>query len=243
MKMIKGTMLIAALAMPLMGYAADPATNVTWKSSIAAGATYKDGNTDKTLYTTDFKADRTAPRSDWINSVHGEYGKTESQQTEGQLRGQSDYRYKFDGGNFFGGVFTEGYHDAIKDIYVRVKLGPELGYYFINSATVKLDGIAGLNEVYESTSDGDKDYAEWRVASHWDWTIAENSSAYASVEYSAPIDDHESGTGLLVTGLKSKIQERFAMYAELRNDYENKPAGGREHSDTTVVVGVAYDIM
>lgn len=243
MKCVKGMIALTVLAMPLLGHAEEGATNVTWKSSISLGATYKDGNTDKTLYTMNLKGDRFAPKSDWINSLYGEYGKTEGSQTEGQMRGQSNYRYKFGTENFYGGIFSEAYHDAIKDINVRLKIGPNVGYYFINEDDMKLDASIGINEVYERTSEGEDDYAEWRVAGNFLWTITETASAYVNVEYSARVDDYEDGEGLLVAGAKSQIHEKLSMFVELREEYDNMPTAGTEYTDTTVLAGLTYDIM
>lgn len=247
MRMIKGIIFCAVVAMPLMGLG-EEVTNVTWKSSISLGATYKDGNTDKQLYTMDFKGSRYAPKSDWVNSLHGEYGLTQSGtnatvQTEGQLRGQSDYRYKFGTENFYGGVFCEGYHDAIKDINVRVKVGPNVGYYFINKKTMKLDASFGINEVYERTSDNEDSYAEWRVAGNYLWTISETASCYANAEYSAAVDEYENGTGLLVVGAKSKMTEKLSLFVELRDEYDNMPAADTQRLDTTITAGLTYDLL
>jgi hypothetical protein len=236
--------LCVLLAVPLMGYS-DEVTNVTWKSSLSLGATYKAGNTDKTLYTMNFMADRYAPENDWINSLYGEYGKTEGAQTEGQLRGQSDYRHKFGGNkNFFGGIFAEAYHDVIKDINVRLKIGPEVGYYFINKEVMKLDASAGINQVYERTSTGERDYGEWRVAGNYMWDFTETANYYLNVEYSANLEDAEDGNGLLVTGLKSKVSDKISMFIELRDEYDNMPdTSTTEYNDVTILAGLTYDIM
>jgi len=242
MRVIKSILMGAVLALPVAGLAQE-VTNVTWKSTLSLGATYKAGNTDKELYTMNLKGDRFAPASDWISSLYGEYGKTEGDQTEGQMRGQSNYRYKFDSEKFYGGIFAEGYHDAIKDINYRAKAGPNVGYYFIHKEAVKLDASVGINYVYESTAAGDSDYAEWRVAGNYLWTISKTATCYANAEYSAAVDDTDDGTGLLVVGAKSKLHERLSMFVELREEYDNLPAPGTEHTDTTLIAGLTYDIL
>lgn len=241
--MIKGFLLMALVTLPAMGFA-DEVTNTTWKSSVSLGATYKAGNTDKTLYTMNFKADRYAPKSDWINSLYGEYGNTESVQTEGQLRGQSDYRRRFDGLNLYGGVFSEGYHDAIKEINVRVKVGPNIGYYFIKKEKMKLDASVGINEVYERTGSDEKTYGEWRAAGNFLWDISETAHYYLNAEYSANLEDEEDGSGLLVTGLKSKVNGKLSMFVELRDEYDNKPdSASTKYNDVTVLAGLTYDLL
>lgn len=243
MRFFKGTLVVAVMAMPLLGFG-EEVTNVTWKSSIALGATYKAGNTDKTLYTMNFKADRFAPENDWINSLYGEYGKTEGDQTEGQMRGQSDYRHKFGGKKFFGGVFGEAYHDAIKEINARIKAGPNVGYYWIQKEEMKLDTSVGINAVYERTSTTERDYAEWRVAGNYLWDLSETANYYLNVEYSANVEDEQDGNGLLVTGLKSKVNGKLSLFVELRDEYDNMPdTATTEYNDVTVLAGLTYDLM
>jgi hypothetical protein len=244
MKIINRAVLVAALALPLVG-SAEEVTNITWKSSVSLGATYKAGNTDKTLYTVNLKGDRFASKSDWLSSLYGEYGETEGEQTEGQLRAQSNYRYKFGSEDFYGGIFAEGYHDALKDINYRVKLGPNVGYYFINNDVRKFDASLGLNAVYESNSEENTDGAEWRLAANYLWDMSETASLYANAEYSASVDDYEDGLGLFVIGTKSKMSEKLSLFAELRQEYDNMlpDNSDTEHTDTTVVVGLTYDLM
>lgn len=242
MGMVKGMMVAALLVVPVAGFAADAVTNVTWKSSLALGATYKAGNTDKTLYTMNLKGDRTAPGSDWISSLYGEYGRTEGSQTEGQLRGQSEYRLKLgEGSKWYAAAFGEIYNDALKDINYRVKIGPNIGYYFINDAKMKLDANGGINYVHENTAAGEEDYAEYRAAANYLWQISESASYYLNIEYSADVKDVDNGTGLLVTGVKSKVNNKLSLFVELRDEYDNMPDPGVAYNDTTVLAGLSYD--
>jgi len=257
MKLIKGLLLGALVVLPLAGMA--EVTNISYKSSIALGATYKNGNTEKSLFTMDLKGDRFSPESDWLNSLYGEYGKTEGEQTEGKVRGQSDYRYKFGSKNFFGGVFAEALTDSIKQIRFRGKLGPNVGYYFINEEKHKLDASVGVNYVYErvayETYDNTgtvlldngteaRDYGEWRVAGNYFIVLTETSEYYLNVEYSANLEDYNDGNGLLVTGVKSQLKDNLSVFIELRDEYDNIPdTADAEYNDVTIVAGLNYDIM
>jgi len=249
-KVLKCMAVVALIGLPVAGLASDEITNVTWTSSISLGATVKQGNTEKTLYTLNFKADRRAPESDWISSVYGEYGITENketrkdEQTEGQLRGQSEYRHKFGNKRWFGGLFAETYHDALKQIRYRVKGGPNVGYYFIDKKHMTLDASIGVNAVHEKTVNDDRNYAEYRAAANYLWNITDTSSYYLNVEYTANVEDVDDGNGLLVTGLKSKIKDNLSMFVELRDEYDNIPDGEDvEHNDITLLAGLTYDFL
>ncbi|MDH3346415.1 MAG: DUF481 domain-containing protein [Kiritimatiellaceae bacterium] len=250
MKKYIGVAWIALLALPFAGMAEEAkGTNVAWKSSVSLGATYKSGNTEKSLFTMNLKGDRYAEKSDWLSSLYGEHGKTEGDQTEGQLRGQSDYRYKFGSKNFFGGVFGEGYYDVIKGIRTRLKLGPNIGYYFINKDTMKLDASFGVNAVYERTATTEENFAEYRAALNYLWEFSKMGSYYLNLEYTANVEDTDDGNGLLVTGVKSKLSEQLAVFIEVRDEYDNTPpvvvtgppVEYANHADVTVVAGLTYD--
>ncbi len=239
--MIKSAAILSVLvAMPIVGMA--QTNDVTWKSSLSLGATFKDGNTEKTLYTANLKGNRYAEDHDWLNSLYTEYGKTEGEQTEGQIRGQSDYRRKFSNERMFGGIFAEVYNDALKDIDLRVKIGPNIGYYFITEKDVKFDVTFGINYGYQSAGGIEDNFAEYRIAANYLRSLSKTASTYANLEYSANVEDLDDGSGLLVIGVKSKLNEQLSMFAELRDEYDNMVAGNDiEHNDVTVLAGLTYD--
>ena len=192
----------------------------------------------------DLKGDRYSPKNDWINSLYGEYGETDKERTEGKIRGQSDYRYKPGGKSFFVGAFGEALNDAVKQIRFRGKIGPNVGYYFINKDHHKMDASAGINYVYERSAAGERDYGEWRLAGNYFIKLSEKSEYYLNVEYSANLEDYTDSLGLLVTGVKSQIKDNFSIYIELRDEYDNVlDAGVEEYNDVTITAGLAYDFM
>ncbi len=249
MKVIKGVVLAALIAAPLAGFAQDEAagTNKLWKSNIALGATYKNGNSEKSLFTLNLRADRFGEHHDVINTLYAEYGKTGSptapkEQTEGQVRAQSEYRHKFGDSKLFGGVFGEARNDAIKQIRVRAKIGPVVGYYFIDKDDMKLDATFGINYVYERTAaDGEDTYGEYRAAVNYLWNITEKSDFYFNIEYSADVEKVDiRNSGLLVTGARSSLYKDLAMFIELRDEYDNNPSPGTKHNDETILAGLSY---
>lgn len=244
---IKGITVVALLALPLAVVANEGSeTGVVWSRSIGLGVTYKDGNSEKTLYTANLKADRAASDSDFLSSLYAEYGRTgtsttKKEQTEGQVRGQAEYRHKFGTERLYGSVNVEGYHDALKNVSYRVKGGPNIGYYFIQNEKMKLDASFGINYVEERVGGNEDRFAEYRAAGRYNWKISASADYYFNIEYSAQVDDTDNGSGLLVTGLKTKINNQLAMFVELRDEYDNLPDTGIAHNDTTLLAGLTYD--
>ncbi|MDZ8119230.1 DUF481 domain-containing protein [Pontiella agarivorans] len=253
MKSIQGVVLATLIAAPMAGFAQDEAvvegeSAVQWERNVSLGATYREGNTKKSLFTMNLKGDRFSEDFDLINSLYAEYGKTGTPgtpkaQTEGQVRGQSEYRHKFGDSKFFAGAYLVGLHDAIKNIRFRGKLGPSIGYYFIDTDEMKLDATFGLNYVYERTRTSEDTSGEYRAALNYLWKMTERSSYYLNLEYNANMEEVDTdNNGLLVTGLRSQVYETLSMFIEVRDEYDNLPdAGVAEHNDTTVLAGLSYD--
>jgi putative salt-induced outer membrane protein YdiY len=243
MRVVKGMIIAALFALPVAGWAdAGSDTNIVWKKSITAGFSYKDGNTDKMIYTANIKADRTSEKSEWINSLYGINGKTDGETTDSEIRLQSEYRYKFGEKDWYAGIFTEGYHDDIREIKYRVKVGPNIGYYWVNEEKMKFDTSVGINGVAEKNADETTQYGEYRLAANFLWDFTETASYYCNISYEIEMDDTEKAKGLLVTGLRSKINNQLSMTVELRDDYDNKPVGdGVDNNDVTILGGLTYD--
>jgi putative salt-induced outer membrane protein YdiY len=248
MKNLTGFILSALIAMPLAGLAEEAATNKLWKSNLSLGATYKNGNSEKSLFTMNLKADRYGEHNDLINSLYAEYGKSGTptapkEQTEGQVRGQSEYRHKFGDSKFFAGVFAEARNDEIKDIKVRVKIGPTIGYYFIDKENMKLDASLGALYVYERMgATGEDTYGEYRAALNYLWNITDKSDFYFNLEYTADIEQvDERNSGLFTTGVRSQVYDDLSLFIELRDEYDNQPSAGVKHNDETVIAGLSYD--
>lgn len=253
MKYIKEVVLAALFAAPVAGLAQDAGaaeaeTGVKWERNVGLGATFRDGNTRKSLFTMNLKGDRFSDDFDLINSLYAEYGKTgtpttSKEQTEGQVRGQSEYRFKFGDSKMFAGAYVVGLHDAIKRIRFRGKLGPSIGYYFIDEDDMKLDATFGLNYVYERTASNERTYGEYRAALNYLWKITDRASYYLNLEYNANMEEVDTdNSGLLVTGVRSQVFESLSMFVELRDEYDNLPDSGvAEHNDITVLAGLSYD--
>lgn len=240
MNMMKRAAVLGVLAaLPIMGMAD---TNVVWKKSITAGFSYKDGNTDKMVYTGNFKADRTSEKTDWISSLYGISGKTDGKTTDSQARLQSEYRYKFGNKDWYAGIFSEAFHDDITEIKYRFTLGPNIGYYWVNEETVKFDTSFGLNGVAEKNGDETTQYGEYRLAGNVLWDISETAAYYCNLSYTIQMDDTEKSRGLLITGLRTKINNQLSMTVELRDEYENKPAvSDVDNNDVSILGGLTYD--
>ena len=237
--MMRWSILIACLAIALMGVAAEN----EWDNEASLGLNYRSGNTEKSLYILNLKSEKFNTDYDWLNALYAEQGKTEALKTEGLVRFKSEYRLRAADRSQYGSMLFQGVHDAIRGVKLRAQIGPSYGYYFLQSEAMKIDASMGLNATDERTELAHEFYMAYRFASNVDWQFNERASFYFNGELTGnveePTDDFQS---LLVFGLKSGVTDRIALHAELRNDYESRPEWvGSEKNDLLITVGFTYD--
>ena len=141
-----------------------------WENEAALGASYRSGNTDRSMYTMNVKRERYSDENDWLNSFYGEHGETEGLQTEGLARAQSEYRFRFANPDYFASLFTQGVHDSIRGIRFRGQLGPNVGYYVVQSAfgspQIHADGSFFVLYVFKACK-CDMSAVQWHRWSRW----------------------------------------------------------------------------
>ena len=72
--------------------------------------------------------------------------------------------------NYFGSIFSQCTHDVIRGIHYRFQLGPNIGYYFLNSEKIKLDLSSGLNATHERLSKKNT-YTALRISARMNYKI------------------------------------------------------------------------
>ena len=132
-------------------------------------------------------------------------GKTAKIKTEGLVRLNSEYRLRFKNDNYFGSIFSQGTHDVIRGIHYRFQLGPNIGYYFLNSEKIKLDLSSGLNATHERLNKKNS-YAALRISERMNYTLNFKSETYAHVEINNDLSDNSKIDSPLSLTLDSNLQ-------------------------------------
>jgi hypothetical protein len=212
------------------------------KNHAKAGFSMRTGVVDSSLFTLNLKRESYSSKSDWINSFYLENGKTAKIKTEGLVRLNSEYRLRFKNDNYFGSIFSQGTHDVIRGIHYRFQLGPNIGYYFLNSEKIKLDLSSGLNATHERLNKKNS-YAALRISARMNYTLNFKSETYAHVEINNDLSDiKDNFNGLIIVGLKSNLFESISIYSEIRNDYDSSPSNiNIDKNEFLITMGLAYD--
>ena len=212
------------------------------KNHAKACFSMRTGVVDSSLFTLNLKRESYSSKSDWINSFYLENGKTAKIKTEGLVRLNSEYRLRFKNDNYFGSIFSQGTHDVIRGIHYRFQLGPNIGYYFLNSEKIKLDLSSGLNATHERLNKKNS-YAALRISTRMNYKINLKSETYAHIEINNDLSDiKDNFNGLIIVGLKSNLFESISIYSEIRNDYDSSPSNiNIDKNEFLITMGLAYD--
>tara|TARA_B100002019_G_C21242903_1_gene586570 strand:- start:814 stop:1533 length:720 start_codon:yes stop_codon:yes gene_type:complete len=212
------------------------------KNHASVGLSLRSGVVDSSLFTLNLKNESYSTKADWINSLYLEDGKTAQIRTEGLIKLNSEYRLRFKNKNYFGSIFSQGTHDVIRGIHYRFQLGPNIGYYFLNSDKIKLDLSSGLNATHERLEKKDS-YAALRISTRMNYKINSRSDTYANLEINSDLSDFKNNfNGLFIFGFKSNLYDSFSIYSEIRNDYDNLPSKvNTDNNEFLITMGFAYD--
>jgi putative salt-induced outer membrane protein YdiY len=213
-----------------------------WKSSVYGGFSAQSGNANTKAYNYGGEYSRYGKIYRGKLKLDGKYGEAEDQVTVSKVESAGEMRRMFHERWFTYGVLSV-LHDGLKDISYRVKAGPGLGYYFVDTKELKVDVSSGPLYVHEKTSDSDAGYLAWRFAHGVDWQITDAFRWWGLVEMDVEPADTSAYTVEVKTGVENKINNRMSLLVTLEDDYDSHPEakGNIEKNDFQVSTGIRYN--
>ena len=133
--------------------------------------------------------------------------------------------------------------DDFKDLNLRTTAGLGVGYQFFDTDRTKLFVEAGpsyVNEDFDEAEDNDYAAARWSTGFEFD-IVPKLIKFYHLGEGYYSLEDSESCFVLTEQGLPFTLVERLFLNFEFDCDYNNKPAPGKEKSDSAYIIGLGYD--
>lgn len=193
-----------------------------WKSSVYGGFSAKSGNSVERSYKIggDFSQQgriyRGKVRAD------GRYSKTDDEVTASKAEASGEMRRMLDPRWFAYGVLS-ALHDDLKDLSYRVKTGPGLGYYFVDSAELSVDVSSGPLYLLERTTDDQSGYLAWRFAQGIDWQITSTFRWWTATELVVDTTEADSFTVSFKSGIESKLNSSLSLIVMVEDDYDSRP--------------------
>lgn len=213
-----------------------------WKSSVYGGFAAQSGNTDAKSYKYGGEFDKTSDKIyRYKLKADGKYSKTAEQVTDSKAEASGEMRRMFNERWFAYGTLS-ALHDDLKRLSYRVKTGPGLGYYFVESKALTADVSSGPLYVREKTADNESGYLAWRVAQWFDWQLTDTFRWWISTEAFMDTTDTSAYTLTFKTGIETKINSRLSLLVFVEDDYDSKPeeSGDVKKNDSEISTGVRY---
>lgn len=213
-----------------------------WTGAVSAGASISSGNTDKETAsaTGDVEyrreKDRTSFNLLWNYSSEDGIGVTER-----RVYGMGKYDY-FLSKRAYALASLSGEYNYAAQLDLRSIASVGAGYQFLETATSKLSGEAGLAYVDESyfSSADDAEYVAARLAYKLDFKFGEKVELAQTGEVVPSLEDSEDVSSKLDTRLQLTLTK--AMFAQLQHlwTWDNTPATGADRSDHLLLLSLGW---
>jgi len=212
-----------------------------WTGSVALGASYSDGNTDRRSASATVDAEKRREKDRTTLGFLWRYADESRVLTDRQTQARAKYDYFFSKKMY--GLAQASVEDSYSaNLDLRLTAGVGVGYQFEETETWKLSGEAGLSYVdsnYVGTAD-DTDYIAARAAYNWDWKPNKKYNASQTAEIFPSLESADDVNARVDT--KGRVNLTDTMFAQLQwlYQWDNTPATGKVRSDNMVMLGVGW---
>jgi len=212
-----------------------------WKSSVYGGFGAKSGNTVERSYRYGVEFNKKEEDFDRYRlKADGKYRETGDRTTDSKAEASGEMRHMLNERWFAYGTLS-ALHDDLKDLSYRIKAGPGLGYYFVDTDELTVDISSGPLYVREKNPDGKSGYLAWQFAQGLDWHITSTFRWWASTEVVVDASDVASYTVAFKTGVDNRINEHLSLVVAIEDDYDSTPEEGDiKKNDFEISTGLRY---
>jgi putative salt-induced outer membrane protein YdiY len=217
-----------------------------FKSSLSAGVTMTDGNSETlqgnaAISTEGEKIGLGSVRA----GIEANYGEStvdeEKDKTVDNTRVFANAKKTISPKTFAsldGSVLT----DDISEIDYRATFGPGLGFYLIKNSRNALSLDVSPTYVWEKVAGVSEDYLALKFAERFEHAISETAKLWQSAEYLPKVDDF--GDYLLETelGAEAALNTRMSLRVVLRDKYDSTPGADLEKNDLTLISGITVSL-
>jgi putative salt-induced outer membrane protein YdiY len=210
-----------------------------WESSISAGLSLTRGNSDTLLTTAAFRTRTKTPFNEFMFSVDGAYGESDSVKNNETLHGVSQYNHLF-GKRFYGFFNLEGLHDGIADLQYRFTLSPGAGYYFVKTTNTTFAVEAGPGLIFQRLGEVDTAYASLRLAERFEHKLNDGARVWERAEILPQVNKLDNFLVNAEIGAEAALTKTLSLRVALQDNFVNQPAPGRKDNDIKLISGLAY---
>lgn len=231
-----------AVVAGVCGVRAEPAGTNVWETTLSAGVSATDGNTDTKLYSAGWLSEFRFLSGDLVRlSADGQNGESEGKTNADHVKGNQNFKHLVSERAFVVGDVAELY-DGIADISYRVTPSLGVGYFLIKGNQTSLSVDIGPGFQWEKIGGVKDEYAIFRAGERFEHVFESGAKVWQAAEYTPKVDDVDVYTVTAELGAEAAMTKRISLRAVLKEQYINVPAAGRERNDTQLLGGVSVKI-
>jgi len=211
-----------------------------WQNAVSVGLTMTRGNSDTTLFTADYLAQKKTPFDEYKFEVSGTYGEQNSQDTANNYKADAQWNHLFTP-RFYTYGRVDGLRDVIADVDYRANIGPGLGYYLLKDTNTTLAAEAGGSfEAQRLDDTGDRTFATLRLADRFERKLNDHVRLWENAEILPQVDDFDNYVVNFEAGVETSLSKSFSLKTFLDDNYDNDPAPGKLKNDAKIVAALGY---
>lgn len=210
-------------------------------TTIAAGATVTDGNSDQLIGNASVNhACEQGPNS-LLLGAEANYSEINSSVTNEAWKINANYKRILDDRLYAVGNL-QYLHDRVADIEWRYTVSPGIGYYLMKKDAVTLSADLGPAYVWELKGGEKDDYAALRVGERYDRTLSDTSKCWQSLEYLPRVEDFSDYTLNFEIGVEAVVSGPISVRLVVQDAYVSEPAPDKEENDLKVIGALSYTL-
>ena len=231
----------------------NPPPKNPWDASVTLGLTITRGNSQNTLVSGAFVAEKKWDKNEVHLGINGVYGNNAGTVNAAMVNGFGQYNRLFTE-RFYGYGRFEGLHDEIADIDYRLSTSVGAGYYLIKTTNTMLRAEIGPGYIYEQDTDvttgtgtnavttpGEShSYMTLRLAERFDQKISDHAKCWESLEFLPQVDKWDNYIANAEVGVESAMSKKLSLTVIADDTYHSEPAPHRLKNDFKLIAGVKY---
>eukprot|EP00903_Cladosiphon_okamuranus_P003589 g3587.t1 len=215
--------------------------NSPWEFTGAAGVSYADGNSESMAYSLQFLGSYIQDGEELYFGADYFYSEDGATKSTDSLKIHSQYNHSLTERFYLGG-YAAYFRDSVADIGYRLDPSLLVGYRVIARDDLKLAFELGPGYTWQEQSGVESDFATLRLTEKFEWGFSDDSKVWQAVSFTPGVEDFSDYLLDFEAGIETRITAAWSLRTFLRHRIDSTPAVGKGRSDTSLILGLAYEL-
>lgn len=212
-----------------------------WELTGAAGFALADGNSDSVAYSVQLLATYVHEKNEAFLGFDHFYAENNGVQSTDNIKLTGQYNRDLDD-KWYLSSYNSALQDNVADIDYRIDSSAMFGYRAFRNDRMKLSFEGGPGYAWEKQGNASDDYMTLRLAQRFEYKFAEASKFWQSIAWTPRADDLGDSLIEFDAGIETRLTHKVAARTFLRHRIDSSPAAGSGEEDTSLMVGLSYDL-